>query len=63
MTLTEEILEQLPGDVLGGLRRADRLLASLRQDTAPVPMVVKHSQPALEQLTGMLLSQAAHWEL
>jgi len=45
--LTEEILEQLPGDVLGGLRRADRLLASLRQDTAPVPMVVKHSQLAL----------------
>lgn len=47
MTLTEEILEQLPRDVLGSLRRADRLLASLRQDTAPVPMVVKRSQLAL----------------
>jgi lycopene cyclase CruP len=47
MSLTEEILQELPGDVLGGLRRADRLLASLRQDTAPVPMVVKQSQLAL----------------
>jgi len=46
MTLTEEILKQLPGDVLGGLRHADRLLASLRQGTAPVPMV-KQSQLAL----------------
>lgn len=47
MTLTEEILEELPGDVLGGLRRADRLLASLREDTATVPMVVKQSQVPL----------------
>jgi len=45
--MTEEILKQLPGDVLGGLRHADRLLASLRQGTAPVPMVVKQSQLAL----------------
>ena len=44
MTLSEEILKKLPGDVLGNLRSADRLLASLRQDTAPVPMVVKQSQ-------------------
>jgi len=47
MTLTEEILKQLPGDVLGGLRRADRILASLREDTAPTPQVVKHSQMPL----------------
>ncbi len=47
MTLTEEILEQLPGDVLGGLRRADQILASLRKDTAPLPQVVKHSQVPL----------------
>jgi len=37
MTLTEEILKQLPGDVLADCH-ADRLL-SLRQGTAPVPMV------------------------
>lgn len=48
MTLTEEILSQLPGDVLGGLRRADCLLASLRTDTLSVPMVVKQSQLPLE---------------
>jgi len=44
MTLTEEILRELPGDVLGGLRRADRLLASLREDSVPLPQLVKHSQ-------------------
>ena len=44
MTLTEEILRELPGDSLGGLRRADHLLASLREDTAPVSQVVKQSQ-------------------
>ena len=47
MTLTEEILSQLPGDVLSGLRRADRLLSSLRQNTAPMPMLVKQSQMPL----------------
>ena len=46
MTLTEEILAHLPG-VLGGLRSADRLLASLRQDTIPIPQVVKQSQTPL----------------
>ena len=44
MSLTEEFLSQLPGDVLSGLRRADRLLASLRTDPASVPMVVKQSR-------------------
>ena len=47
MTLTEEILSVLPGDVLSGLRRADRLLASLRADAVSVPMVVKQSQVPL----------------
>lgn len=50
MTLTEEVLSQLPGDALRGLRRADRLLASLREDTASVPMVVKHSELTLESV-------------
>jgi lycopene cyclase CruP len=44
MTLTEEILKELPGDVLGGLRRADHLLTSLREDTASAPQAVKQSQ-------------------
>lgn len=47
MSLTEEILAQLPGDVLGGLRRADHILTSIKSGTAPVPMVVKESQQNL----------------
>ncbi|AFZ23281.1 flavin-dependent dehydrogenase [Cylindrospermum stagnale PCC 7417] len=46
MSLTEEILGQLPGDVLGGLRQSDRILASLRTDNSPIPTVVQEdSQP------------------
>lgn len=47
MPLTEEILSQLPGDVLGGLRRADDILKSIRENTAPIPAVVKESQQPL----------------
>jgi lycopene cyclase CruP len=46
-SLTEEILSQLPGDALGGLRQSDRLLKSVRENTAPVPTVVKESQQDL----------------
>ncbi|MBE8969776.1 FAD-binding oxidoreductase [Nostocales cyanobacterium LEGE 12452] len=47
MSLTEEILCQLPGDVLGGLRQGDRILTSLRENSAPVPTLVKESQQPL----------------
>ena len=47
MSLTEEILCQLPGDVLAGLRQGDRILTSLRENTAPVPTLVKESQQPL----------------
>ncbi|MBF2014284.1 MAG: FAD-binding oxidoreductase [Rivularia sp. T60_A2020_040] len=47
MSLTEEILTQLPGDVLGGLRRADRILTSLKSGNTPVQMVVKENQQPL----------------
>ncbi len=47
MSLTEKILSQLPGDVLGGLRRADNILTSLKSGNAPVPMVVKENQQSL----------------
>jgi lycopene cyclase CruP len=50
MSLTEEILSQLPGDVLGGLRRADRILTSLRNDNAPIPNVVKENPKNLESV-------------
>ncbi|WP_414541503.1 NAD(P)/FAD-dependent oxidoreductase [Nostoc sp. CCY0012] len=46
-SLTEEILSQLPGDALGGLYQGDRLLKSIRENTAPVPTVVKESQQNL----------------
>jgi len=48
MTLTEEILSHLPGDVLVGLRRADSLWQAIKEDTAPIPIVVKESQLPLE---------------
>ncbi|MCM0593665.1 MAG: FAD-binding oxidoreductase [Gloeotrichia echinulata IR180] len=49
-SLTEEILSQLPGDVLGGLRQTDRILASLRSNNAPMSMVVKENQQSLESV-------------
>jgi lycopene cyclase CruP len=48
LSLTEEILAQLPGDVLGGLHQGDRLLTSIRENTAPIPTVVKESQQTLD---------------
>ncbi|MBN3950799.1 MAG: FAD-binding oxidoreductase [Nostoc sp. NMS7] len=47
MSLTEEILSQLPGDVLARLRQSDRILTSLRENTAPIPTLVKESQQPL----------------
>ena len=48
MTLTEQILSQLPGDALGGLRRTDDLWRSLREDTLPVATIVRESDGWLE---------------
>ncbi|NJR52300.1 MAG: FAD-binding oxidoreductase [Leptolyngbyaceae cyanobacterium CSU_1_3] len=48
MTLTEQILAQLPGDALGGLRRTDELWRSLRANTLPVSTVVQESDEWLE---------------
>ncbi|MDJ0796067.1 MAG: FAD-binding oxidoreductase [Calothrix sp. MO_167.B12] len=46
MTITKEILSQLPGDVVSGLERADRSLASLRAGNTTIPTVIKEdSQP------------------
>ncbi len=46
MTITTEILSQLPGDVVSNLQRADRTLASLRAGNTTIPVVVKeNSQP------------------
>ncbi|MCL1470887.1 FAD-binding oxidoreductase [Argonema antarcticum] len=50
MTLTEQILSQLPGDVLGGLRKASSIWQSLKEDTAAIPMSVKESQQPLGEV-------------
>ena len=50
MSLTEQILAQLQADALGGLRKVDRLWENLKQNTAPIPQAVKHSQQPLETL-------------
>ncbi|MCU0532744.1 MAG: FAD-binding oxidoreductase [Hydrococcus sp. Prado102] len=47
MTLTEQILSQLPGDVLGRLRSVDKLWQELRSDTVSVPCVIDESQNSL----------------
>ncbi|MTJ51236.1 FAD-binding oxidoreductase [Anabaena sp. UHCC 0253] len=50
MSLTEEILSQLPGDILGGLRRTDSILTSLRANNAPIPNVVKENSENLDSV-------------
>lgn len=50
MSLVEEVLQKLPGDVLEGLRKSDRLLKSLRENTAPIPQVVTQSDVPLENI-------------
>ncbi|HEY9605854.1 MAG TPA: FAD-dependent oxidoreductase, partial [Allocoleopsis sp.] len=50
MTLTEQILSQLPGDVLGRLRSADRLWQTLREDTSLIPQPIKPSKESLGTL-------------
>ncbi|MEG4148270.1 FAD-binding oxidoreductase [Microcoleus sp. Pol12B5] len=50
MSLTEQILSQLPGDALTGLRKVDQLWENLKQNTAGTPQAVKHSQQPLETL-------------
>ncbi|OKH29169.1 FAD-dependent oxidoreductase [Chroogloeocystis siderophila] len=47
MSLTEEILSQLPGNILNSLRRSDRLLASIREGNNPVPLVIHQDREAL----------------
>ncbi|MBV6624693.1 MAG: FAD-binding oxidoreductase [Rivularia sp. (in: Bacteria)] len=47
MSLTQEILSQLPGNVLERLRNADSILTSLKEGNIPVPMVVKEDRQPL----------------
>lgn len=47
MTLTEEILSKLPGNALNNLRKTDLIWQKLRQETTPIPQVVKHNTQLL----------------
>ncbi|MBE9118386.1 FAD-binding oxidoreductase [Lusitaniella coriacea LEGE 07157] len=50
MTLAEQILSQMPDDVLGRLRGVDRLWQGLRETTPPIPKAIKESSNSLETL-------------
>ncbi|NJL85566.1 MAG: FAD-binding oxidoreductase [Leptolyngbyaceae cyanobacterium SM1_1_3] len=50
MTLTEQVLSQLPGDMLGGLRKADQRWQSLKAETVPAPNVVEIRAEVLTEL-------------
>ena len=47
MSQTEQILSQLPGDVLGRLRSADKAWQALRDEQTSVPLVITESQELL----------------
>ena len=47
MTLTAQILSEIPGKPLDGLRRVDDLWQTLREGTQPVPTVVQESQDTI----------------
>jgi lycopene cyclase CruP len=47
MTLTEQILSQIPENPLTGLRQVDRRWQAIRQGNSPVPIVVQTSQATI----------------
>jgi lycopene cyclase CruP len=48
MTLTEQVLAQVPGNALDGLRRVDALWKSLRENSMPVQSAVEQSDQNLD---------------
>lgn len=47
----EQILSQLPGDVLGGLRKADQLWSNIRQTQNTIPQVIETSDENVSSST------------
>ncbi|MFM7437068.1 MAG: FAD-dependent oxidoreductase, partial [Snowella sp.] len=47
MSLTEQILTQMPGDLLGRLRTADKQWQSLRWESPTIPTIITQSQEQL----------------
>ena len=50
MSFTEEILSQIPGNPLNGLRKADELWKGLKNNTLPLPNTVKQESQQLETI-------------
>ena len=50
MSLTEQILSQIPGNPLEGLRRVDQIWQKLRAENIPIPTTVKTETKLLETL-------------
>ncbi|MBD2137668.1 FAD-binding oxidoreductase [Anabaena sp. FACHB-1237] len=50
MSLTQEILSQIPGDILGNLRRTDSILTSLRTEENSIPQVVTENPENLQKI-------------
>jgi lycopene cyclase CruP len=50
MSLTEEILSQIPGNPLNGLQKADELWTGLKNNTLPLPHTVKQDSQLLESV-------------
>lgn len=48
MSITEEVLANIPGSPLEGLRRVDALWKALREDAMPVPSVIQVCHSALD---------------
>lgn len=46
-SLTNQILAQMPGDVLGRLRATDKLWQELRLDKSPIPSIIDQNQELL----------------
>ncbi len=47
MSLTEQILPRIPGNPLDGLRKADRIWHSIKQDSVPIPNPIKTDKTLL----------------
>ncbi|MGA7934280.1 MAG: FAD-binding oxidoreductase [Kovacikia sp.] len=56
MTLTEQILSQVPGNPLAGLRRADGLWQALRQGTLPRARVIQTCEQPIEPDWDVVIS-------
>ena len=50
MSITEEMLSQLPGDVLKNLRKVDAIWQTLRQENTPILQVIKQNPQPLETI-------------